>query len=61
MGVLVGLLIFFSSFVIPAVKAVLLVSLEHSKRCAIFTKYPHTTLIDKYIDLLTRKVWETIH
>ena len=45
------------ALVIPAVEAVLLVSLEHSKRCAIFTKYPHTTLTDKYIDLLARKVW----
>ena len=31
-------------FVIPALKAVLLVSLEHSKRCAIFVVFTHATL-----------------
>lgn len=46
-----------SALVIPAGEAVRLVYLKHSKRCAIRTKYPHTTLTDKYIDLLTRKVW----
>ena len=30
--------------VIPALKAVLLVSLEHSKRCAIFVVFTHATL-----------------
>ena len=31
-------------FVIPELKAVLLVSLEHSKRCAIFVVFTHATL-----------------
>ena len=30
--------------VIPAVEAVLFVSLEHPKRCAIFVVFSHTTL-----------------
>ena len=47
--------------VIPAVEAVLLVSLEHSKRCAIFVVFTHTALTDKYIDFLTREVWGVLY
>ena len=43
---------------IPAVEVVWLVGLKHSKRCASCSIYTHTALTDKYIDFLTRKVWD---
>ena len=46
--------------VIPAVKVVWLVGLKHSKRCAIFVVFTHTTLTE-YIYFLTRKVQGIIH
>ena len=45
------------ALVIPAVEAVRLGYLKHSKRCASCSIYTHTALTDKYIDFLTRKVW----
>ena len=47
--------------VIPAVETTWLVSLKYSKRCMICTIRPHTTLIYKHIDFLTRKMREIIH
>ena len=48
-------------FVIPALEAVRLVGLKHSKCYTIFTVCAHTSLTDKYIDFLTRKVCVIIH
>ena len=47
--------------VIPAVEEAVLVYLKHSKRYTIFTVCAHTSLTDKYIYFLTRKVRGIIH